>query len=183
MLTLVLGGLRSGKSGFAVRLARRAGGRVLFVATGLASDAEMEARIAAHRRERPADWGLVEGPRHLSEAAERAGSYDVVLLDAVDAWLANRLEERGGAEVAWDREQLAGMEADCAEDLAALRRHSRTLICVSSEVGLSLVPPTSYGRAFVDLLGHCNQRLARDAAEAYLVVAGRPLPLPSAADR
>jgi adenosylcobinamide kinase/adenosylcobinamide-phosphate guanylyltransferase len=183
VLILVLGGLSSGKSGFALRLARRSGGRVLFVATGLASDAEMAARIAAHRRERPAEWGLVEAPRRLAEAAGQAAASDVVLVDAVDAWLANRLEERGGAEAAWDREQVAGMEADCAGDLAALRRHSRTLICVSSEVGLSLVPPTSYGRAFCDLLGRCNQRLAREADEAYLVVAGRALPLPSGAER
>ena len=182
MLTLVLGGLSSGKSGFAVTLAQRSGGRVLFVATGLASDAEMEARIAAHRRERPADWGLTEAPTRLADAAERAAAYDVVLVDAVDTWLANRLEERGGADAAWDREQRVTVEADCADDLAALQRRSRTLICVSSEVGLSLVPPTSYGRAFAEVLGRCNQRLARDADEAYLVVAGRPLPLPSDAD-
>lgn len=182
MLTLVLGGLSSGKSGFAVRLARRAAGRVLFVATGVASDAEMEARIAAHRRERPPDWGLAEAPLRLAEAAEGGGSADVVLVDAVDAWLANRLEERGGAEVVWDRRHLASLEADCAEDLAALRRRSRTLICVSSEVGLSLVPPTSYGRAFADLLGRINQRLAGEADEAYLVVAGRPVRLPGGAD-
>jgi adenosylcobinamide kinase/adenosylcobinamide-phosphate guanylyltransferase len=179
VLTLVLGGLSSGKSGFAVTLAQRSGGRVLFVATGLASDAEMEARIAAHRRERPPDWGLVEAPTRLADAAEQAATYDVVLVDAVDAWLANRLEDRGGAEAEWDGEQRAAVEADCTEDLAALRRQSRTLICVSSEVGLSLVPPTRYGRAFADLLGRCNQRLARDANEAYLVVAGRALPLSS----
>lgn len=179
MLTLVLGGLSSGKSGFAVRLAQRSRGRVLFVATGLAADAEMEARIAAHRRERPADWGLTEAPTRLADAAKQAATYDVVLVDAVDTWLANRLEERGGADAAWGREQRAAVEAGCAEDLAALRSRSRTLICVTSEVGMALVPPTSYGRVFADLLGRCNQRLARDADEAYLVVAGRPLPLPS----
>jgi adenosyl cobinamide kinase/adenosyl cobinamide phosphate guanylyltransferase len=142
----------------------------------------MEARIAAHRRERPVGWGVVEAPRFLSEAAEPAAGHDVVLVDAVDAWLANRLEANGGADATWTRERLRAVEHDCAEDLAVLRRHSRALICVSSEVGLSLVPPTSYGRAFADLLGRCNQRLSREAEAAYLVVAGRPLPLPTGAD-
>jgi adenosyl cobinamide kinase/adenosyl cobinamide phosphate guanylyltransferase len=182
VLTLVLGGSSSGKSGFAVRQASGAGGRVLFVATGQASDAEMEERIAAHRRERPDAWGVMETPLDVSAAGRAAAEYDVVLLDAVDAWLANHLEAAGGAEATWSRDRLLALEERCGEELEGLLRAAPRVICVSGEVGLSLVPPTAYGRAFADLLGRCNQRLARQAGEAYLVVAGRPLPLPSGAD-
>jgi adenosylcobinamide kinase/adenosylcobinamide-phosphate guanylyltransferase len=180
VLTLVLGGMSSGKSGFAVRLAQRAGGRVLFVATGQPSDAEMAERIAAHRRERPEGWELAEAP--LSLAAAETRGQDVVLVDAVDAWLANRLEAAGGGEVTWTRDRVLALEAACGEELESLLGAAPRVICVSSEVGLSLVPPTAYGRAFADLLGRCNQRLARQADQAYLVVAGRPLPLPTGAD-
>jgi adenosylcobinamide kinase/adenosylcobinamide-phosphate guanylyltransferase len=158
-LTLVLGGIRSGKSEFAVELARRAGGGVAVVATGFASDEEMHERIELHRRSRPPDWTLYEEPVEIGTAVP-AHSCDVILLDSVDAWLANR------------------MNADeCVAQVEALRKRASHLVAVSSEVGLSLVALTAAGRAFTDALGMVNQRLAAQAQRVYLVVAGLPVAL------
>lgn len=158
-LTLVLGGIRSGKSEFAVELARRAGGRVAVVATGFASDEEMHERIELHRRSRPPDWTLYEEPVEIGTAVP-AHSCDVILLDSVDAWLAHR------------------MNADeCVSQVEALRKRASHLVAVSSEVGLSLVALTPAGRAFTDALGMVNQRLAAQAQRVYLVVAGLPVAL------
>jgi adenosylcobinamide kinase / adenosylcobinamide-phosphate guanylyltransferase len=180
MLTLVLGGVSSGKSRFAVDLAAAGGGRVLFVATGRASDAEMEARIAAHRLERPSDWLVAEEPLRLEAAVRAHPGTNAILIDSIDGWVANRLEAVGGSEVDWSGDRLRRLEADCTATLQCLPPAAPLVICVSSEVGLSLVPLHPYGRAFADLLGRLNQRLAALATETYLVVAGVPIPLRSA---
>jgi adenosylcobinamide kinase/adenosylcobinamide-phosphate guanylyltransferase len=180
MLTLVLGGMSSGKSRFAVDLARAAGSPVLFVATGRASDAEMEARIAAHRRERPREWLVAEEPLRVDAAAGDHPGTEAILIDSIDGWVANRLEMEGGSATDWSRDRLRRLEADCLATLEALLPAAPRVICVSSEVGLSLVPLHPYGRAFADLLGRLNQRLAALATETYLVVAGIPVPLHAA---
>lgn len=158
-LTLVLGGIRSGKSAFALRLAGGLGGRVAVVATALPSDQEMSARIEAHRRSRPADWKLVEEPVEIGTALA-PGSADVVLLESVDAWLANRTEPE-----------------ECLRQVRALCRSVPQVVAVSSEAGLSPVPLTPAGRSFVDALGTVNQALAAQATRVYLVVAGLPITL------
>jgi adenosylcobinamide kinase / adenosylcobinamide-phosphate guanylyltransferase len=175
MLTLVLGGIRSGKSAFALELAGRAGGGVTYLATGLASDPEMERRIDAHRRARPAGWAVVEEPLAIGAALpEGAG---IVLLESVDCWLANRMEAAGGPDTDFAGAAGADLLDACARELETVRRRTADLVAVSSEVGLSLVPLHPYGRAFTDLLGALNQRLAAAADEVYLVVAGMPLRL------
>jgi adenosyl cobinamide kinase/adenosyl cobinamide phosphate guanylyltransferase len=158
-LTLVLGGIRSGKSAFAAELARRAGGRVAVVATGRPSDDEMRARIALHRRSRPPGWAVYEEPADIASAVP-AGSADVVLLDSVDGWLASRPDPDA-----------------CVAGVRALGGRAPSLVAISSEVGLSLVALTPAGRAFTDALGAVNQRLAAEAARVYLVVAGLPVVL------
>lgn len=157
MLTLVLGGIRSGKSDFAAQLAREAGRRVAVVVTGVASDDEMRRRIEAHRRTRPTGWTVYEEPEEVGSAVP-AGSADVVLLDSIDGWLAHRIDP--------DR---------CLDQVQALCDRTATVVAVSSEVGLSLVPLNPAGRAFTDALGTVNQRLAALAARVYLVVAGLPV--------
>jgi adenosylcobinamide kinase/adenosylcobinamide-phosphate guanylyltransferase len=175
MLTLVLGGTRSGKSGFAVGLAAEDGRPVTFLATGVASDDEMRERIEAHRRARPPGWTLVEEPSAIADAVpDGAGA---VLLDSVDTWLANRMEAIGGPGVEFTPGRLDALVAGCAEELVVVEARTHHLVAVSAEVGLSLLPPTPYGRAFVDALGQLNQRLAARADRVFLVVAGIPLPL------
>lgn len=158
-LTLVLGGIRSGKSQFAAELAHRAGGRVAVVATGSASDEEMRERIEVHRRSRASDWTVYEEAVEIGGVVP-AGSADVVLLDSIDGWLANRIEPE-----------------ECLDQVRALCERASAVIAVSSEVGLSLVAVTPVGRRFTDALGDLNRRLAVEAKRVYLVVAGLPITL------
>jgi adenosylcobinamide kinase / adenosylcobinamide-phosphate guanylyltransferase len=167
MLTLVLGGIRSGKSAFAERLAEQSGRPVTYLATGIAVDAEMEARIAAHRRARPDTWACVEEP--LAPAAAVGDRVGTLLLDSVDGWLANLMPD------AEERPRPAAEEAivaSCAAEVDRLVEVAGEVVAVSSEVGLSLVSMHPAGRAFTDMLGLLNQRLAAAADETYLVVAG-----------
>jgi adenosylcobinamide kinase/adenosylcobinamide-phosphate guanylyltransferase len=176
MLTLVLGGIRSGKSAFAAELAGRSGGPVTYLATGVASDPEMTRRIEAHRRSRPPAWSSVEEPLAIV-AATPAGA-DTVLLESVDGWLANRMEAADGASIADAGDgALEALVGACAAELESLRARCRHLVAVSAEVGLAPVPLHPYGRAFADALGMLNQRLAAAADEVHLVVAGLPLTL------
>jgi adenosylcobinamide kinase/adenosylcobinamide-phosphate guanylyltransferase len=174
-LCLVLGGVRSGKSAFAEKLARELARPTLYVATGLATDAEMEQRIRRHRLSRPASWSTLEEPLDLPERVEAAfsgaGPPGVVLIESLDIWVSNMLlehEDRPGP--AMESVTLSAID----NLLAVMRRTSAAFIVVSGEVGLSLVPPEPLGRRFQDLLGLANQRVAAAAGRVYLVVAGVP---------
>jgi len=165
-LVLLLGGARSGKSALAVELAGRSGAPVVFLATGEAGDEEMAARIARHRAERPAGWTTVEEPGELEAAVAAVAAGACLVVDCLSLWVANVLERGPDAIEA---------EAERAAALAASR--PGTTIAVSNEVGLGVVPATPLGRAYRDLLGRVNATWARQAAEAYLIVAGRRLRL------
>lgn len=166
-LTLVLGGEKSGKSDYALGLAAREAGPVLFVATGRALDPGFRAQIEAHRKKRGPGIPVREVGTDLPEAlTEAAGRYALVLVDSLDFWLyacarAGALEERRAALLA----ALEGMGGT-------------RVVVVSCEVGLGPVAPTAEVRAFVRALGALNHELATRCAEAVLVVAGRPLRLP-----
>ncbi|WP_231331159.1 bifunctional adenosylcobinamide kinase/adenosylcobinamide-phosphate guanylyltransferase [Actinomadura graeca] len=168
--TLLLGGTRSGKSAEAeLRLA--ACPDVTYVATGLArdDDPEWNARIAAHRGRRPAWWRTVETTDLPGALAAATGA---VLVDGIGTWLTAAIDEAG----AWD--DPSRVRPRLEEVVAAWRGTRARVVAVSDEVGLSLVPATPSGRAFRDLLGHLNQRLAAESEEAALVVAGRVMDLP-----
>jgi adenosylcobinamide kinase/adenosylcobinamide-phosphate guanylyltransferase len=166
---LVLGGVRAGKSAYAVARAAALGGRVAFVATAEAGDPEMTARIARHRADRPAGWASIEAPLGLAEAlAALDGRADVVLVDCLTLWVANLL----GSQPAPADEDLAVATRHLAE---AVARRAFHLIVVSNEVGLGVHPETALGRRFRDALGLVNQAAARVADEAVLLVAGCPL--------
>jgi adenosylcobinamide kinase / adenosylcobinamide-phosphate guanylyltransferase len=169
-LVLITGGARSGKSRFARERAAAGGSPVLFVATGLATDPEMAARIARHRTERPAEWTTLEARYDLASALRgRLSGERCVLLDDLAAVVSNLLVERSADE----REILAEVE----ELLGLARKCSLELIVVSQEVGLGLVPSTALGRQFRDLVGFANQAMAAAADEVLLLVAGLPLRL------
>ncbi len=187
MLSLALGGVRSGKSEFAEGLAAETGGPVLYVATGMAIDPEMEERIRRHRQARPEHWTTLEEPVRLAERLREAlsppnplsqrgasGGFSpsVVLLDSLDVWVANVMEQRGEAAKA----EVEAYALSClANTLDVLHESGVSAVLVSSEVGLSLVPPNPLGRRFQDLLGLVNQKAAAAADRVYLVVAGIPL--------
>ena len=178
-LLLILGGARSGKSSFAERLAARSGRRVAFIATATASDDDMRERIARHRAARPSDWLTIEEPLHLAEAIRRASTQaDVLLLDCMTLWLANWLAQSGNMELedaaALDAVDTGGILSEIEELLVALSTlgPDKTLIVVSNEVGLGIVPAYPLGRIYRDMLGRVNQRLARAAERVYLMIAG-----------
>jgi adenosylcobinamide kinase/adenosylcobinamide-phosphate guanylyltransferase len=163
---LILGGARSGKSRYALAAVGQ-GRRVAFVATAQAGDADMAARIARHRAERPRHWLTVEEPLALvPRLAALAPEADTVLVDCVTVWVANLLLRGDG-----DAAILAA-----GDDLAALAgRGLFDLTLVSNEVGEGVVPATADGVRFRDLLGVVNQRLAAVCTHVTLMVAGLPL--------
>jgi adenosyl cobinamide kinase/adenosyl cobinamide phosphate guanylyltransferase len=170
-LTVLLGGARSGKSRWAVRLAGEAGGPVAFIATGEARDAEMTERIARHRRQRPASWTTIEEPRELAAAIGAVEGERTVIVDCLTLWVANLLEDGLAASQVRDRARRAAGVA------AAYRGE---VIAVSNEVGSGIVPANELGRRYRDLLGEVNTAWADHAARAALVIAGRLLWLPPA---
>jgi adenosylcobinamide kinase/adenosylcobinamide-phosphate guanylyltransferase len=167
-LILVGGGARSGKSSFALALARRLGRRRLFVATAEARDDEMHLRIRRHREERGPDFDTVEEPLELARALREVKEHDVVLIDCLTLWLANRL-------LAAPEPGVVLTHVD--ELLAALSKQHAHVIVVTNEVGLGIVPESELGRQFRDLAGMAHQRLSRQADEVYFAVLGTMLRL------
>ena len=167
-LVFLTGGARSGKSHTAVRLAGETGRDVVFVATAIAEDDDMRARIDRHRADRPAGWDVVEEPRDLAGALLAIPDESCAVVDCLTLWVSNLMAE--GQE---DR----AIEV-VAEDSAgvALARTGPTIV-VSNEVGSGVHPPTELGRRFADLLGRVNSTWSYAADEAYLCVAGRMLRL------
>ena len=174
-LSLILGGVRSGKSEFAESLARDLDRPILYVATGRSTDAEMEERIRRHRERRPAHWKTLEEPLDLAgglkTALSSSDSPPAVLIDSLDTWVSNMLlehpEKVGPAETL----TLAALDR-----LLEVQRHwPEAWFLVSGEVGLSPVPPNPLGRRFQDLLGLVNQKVAAASGRVCLVVAGIPV--------
>jgi adenosylcobinamide kinase/adenosylcobinamide-phosphate guanylyltransferase len=165
-IAFVGGGARSGKSRFALQLARARGERRVFVATAQALDAEMAARIAAHQGDRGVDFRTIEEPLGLPALVERlalARESDVVVIDCLTLWLSNLLL-RG------DAPERISTQLDALA--AALDRRAFHAIVVSNEVGLGVVPETALGRAFRDLAGFAHQRLAAIADDVYWALLG-----------
>jgi adenosylcobinamide kinase/adenosylcobinamide-phosphate guanylyltransferase len=190
-MILVTGGVRSGKSAFAERYAARlagAAGEVVYVATARVWDGEMARRVARHQKSRPATWHTVEAPTDPGAALARppAATARVVVVDSVDFWVSNRLLDADpvhGEQI--DHHRLAALEQALLADVegftappparAPQAQGDRTLLLVTLEAGLGVVPPSPLGRAFRDLLGRVNQALAASAVEVYLMVAGLPV--------
>ena len=172
MRLLVLGGIRSGKSAHAESVAAATDDDVVYVATARRDpgDDEMAARIETHRERRPTRWVTEETEDIVRVLADHPTS--TVLVDDLGGWLTRRMDATlgwtdGGAAVAADLDAL----------VTAVAEHSGTLVLVSPEVGLGVVPDTLSGRVFADVIGSLNRRLAGVCDSAVLVVAGRPLPL------
>lgn len=168
-VTLVLGGVRSGKSRYAQQLAEQ-WSRVVFVATAKATDEEMSRKIARHRDERPKEWLTVEEPVELPQVlAQHGADNEVIVIDCLTIFAANLLEVEGEDTAAIERR----VEALCF----ALETCDCAVVLVSNEVGSGVVPAYELGRRYRDLLGEINQRVARLADDVVLMVAGLPLAL------
>jgi adenosylcobinamide kinase/adenosylcobinamide-phosphate guanylyltransferase len=182
--TFVTGGARSGKSRFAVA-EQSDHRRVVFLATAQAGDADMAARIARHRAERPGHWTTIEAPfdlvarvREVSSGGGAAGGrraapprdVDAIVIDCLTLWVANRL-------LAGHPDDAILKGADELTDLVASRPCAMTI--VTNEVGAGVHPETSAGLRFRDLLGSVNQRVAAACDRVVLLVAGLPLTVKS----
>jgi adenosylcobinamide kinase/adenosylcobinamide-phosphate guanylyltransferase len=169
-LTLVVGGVRSGKSRWAEQLAARHA-PVVYLATAQAGDPEMARRIDAHRGRRPAEWQTVEEPWNVVAALSRHGTAGCVLVECLPLWLTNLLVGLLGLPPRTDAEIVAEVAA-LADAATAVR--SRVIV-VSNEVGCGIMPANDLSRRFGDLLGEANQLLAAAATEVFGCVAGIPL--------
>lgn len=169
--TLILGGARSGKSRFAQQLAEGEKGRLIYIATAGAYDAEMAERVERHRQDRGERWETVEEQIGLAGVIERCSSDGAVLLvDCLTLWLSNVML------AGWTEEGQAASVHAAMENLAgALGRQAGHVILVSNEVGSGIVPETPLGRSFRDEAGRLNQMVAAKADAVALVVAGLPL--------
>jgi adenosylcobinamide kinase/adenosylcobinamide-phosphate guanylyltransferase len=171
MLTLILGGARSGKSRLAQRLAAGAK-RVCYVATAEAGkDPEMLARIERHRADRPPSWQTIEEPLALAEAVERAATgADAIVVDCLTIWLSNLFwKHRDDAA-----EAVENVARDCLRRITDTARSCHLLV-VSNELGCGPVPEHALTRSFRDVQGLLNQWAAECADEVIFTVAGLPL--------
>lgn len=171
---LVGGGVRCGKSAFALTLAQGLGPRRVFVATAQAFDAEMADRIQAHRLERAELFRTVEEPLAVPEIVRaEAARADVIVIDCLTLWLSNLILADSGSDAVAERvEALAAV-------LATRRCH---VVMVTNEVGMGLVPDNALGRLFRDCTGRAHQRLASECDEVYAGILGcilrlRPAPV------
>ncbi len=172
MIYFVLGGARSGKSGYAAELANKLSEQhqcnVLNIATAQAFDTEMAERIKKHQQDRPAHWQLAEVPYELTEYLQNdIKNKKVILIDCLTLWLNNQLFKYPDQNIETCFEQFK-------QTLLSL---SCDIILVSNEVGLGVVPNGKVSRQFVDEAGRLNQLIARIAHEVVFLAAGLPLHL------
>lgn len=172
-LILVGGGMRSGKSRFALELADSLGERRSFFATARMTDDEMRERILRHQTERGNRYTTIECPIELPDAVSTAAPFDVMVVDCLTLWIANLLDTTlDNSEILARVDQL----------VLAIAAQPATVIVVSNEVGMGLVAMSPLARRFQDLTGWAHQRLASVAAEVYVAILGcimrlRPAPV------
>lgn len=163
----VIGGARSGKSAFALKLAEGRTGPRRYIATALALDPEMAVRVARHKGERDQGWETVEEPREIASALSGLDG-GVVLIDCLTLWVTNLM----GAGL-----DDAAIEAEARTLFKAALECGSDVIAVSNEVGLGIVPDNPLARRFRDLAGTINRVAAEAATEVFFIAAGLPLKL------
>ncbi len=180
MITLILGGARSGKSSLAEKIALKRGGKdVVYLATSLVKDEEMAKRVAEHKKQRPVSWQTIEEPYKISEALAKLPEKQVVLIDCITVLVTNILLQDAWAGTEEEDFEPAGDEKDVMEELKKMiqvaEEYNLELIIVTNELGMGLVPFYPLGRIYRDTAGRANQFLASRADEVYITFAGLPL--------
>jgi len=164
-LIFITGGARSGKSAFAQKLANGLSKKVTYIATAGARDKEMELRIKIHRKNRPSHWKIVEREKNVTEVLSRiAEKSEVILLDCLTLLISNLLLS-GKKEILKEIRQLVN----------EVKKAKATVLIVSNEVGMGIVPDNRLARQFRDMAGKANQIVAQAADEVYLVISGIPV--------
>ena len=183
-LIFILGGARSGKSDYALELARQLAGDqpVLFIATAQAGDAEMAERIARHRTERPEHWQTLEAPRAVGATltaylAQAEPLPAVIIVDCLTLLVSNVLFAGADAETEPYQQIQTHLDDEVTALLAAASVANRPVIIVSNEVGLGIVPLGRISRIYQDLIGRANRHVAAAAERTIFLLAGIPLDL------
>lgn len=174
---LATGGSRSGKSVFAEHMAKQLGGdSVLYIATAIATDDDMKERIRIHKKRRNPLWETYEGYRNLKDVIEGTDK-EVILLDCLTVLITNILfedEKRDFDTIS--KEDISALQKECIDEVKqiadAAKKSKKTLIAVTNEVGMSLVPAYRLGRIFSDITGKVNEQFASQSDEVYLSVSG-----------
>ena len=169
MLVFITGGARSGKSRLAVQLAGKSGEKVAFIATARAGDEEMAERILIHKRSRPDEWTTIEEPTDIPSAIAAARGHDVLIIDCLTLLLSNLMFAENGPNET--EHILDGVESL----MKASKDFDGTVIVVSNEVGMGIVPENKLAREFRDLAGRANQIMAEAADEVYVCFSGIPI--------
>ena len=165
-LILVTGGVRSGKSRYAVEIASRASSRVTFIATASPCDEEMIKRIKLHQSSRPSHWETVEERRDVASVLSKIDSpHRTVIIDCLTMLISNLLLE--GEE---EKSILKQVQAIAENG----KKFNRLTVVVTNEVGWGVVPQTSLGRNFRDIAGVANQIMAKNADQVWLIICGVP---------
>lgn len=173
MFTFVTGGLRSGKSAYALRRASELGPPPwLYVAAHIEGDDELKTRLASHRRDHDTTWKLIEAPEKLAAALEpeTLDGCGAVVLDRFTVWLSKRIE---GTDRSKDNDLLTEVEALATR----LYRSTTPVVVVTTEIGLGFLPANVPDRRLINVAGRANQILAERAASVVLMVSGVPLRL------
>lgn len=164
-IELILGGARSGKSGFAEQCAKNSGLSVTYIATATSLDDEMARRIKHHQQQRPSHWQLIEEPLALAQVIKTHSTADsCLIIDCLTLWLTNCLF--GEHDIDWQTAK--------ADLFDALSQAQGQVILVSNEVGLGIIPMGEVSRRFVDEAGWLHQELAQQANKVTFVIAGLP---------
>ena len=163
----ILGGARSGKSSYAVNLAKSAGKRIVFIATCSPGDSEMKQRIKLHKKSRPRTWRVIEEGIHIDSALRKAKSRcDAVLIDCVGLFISNLMVVESS-----DKK----IEEKVRQVIGQIKKSASDVIIVSNEVGMGIVPDNPQARRFRDLLGRINQMIAKEADKVIMMYGGIPM--------
>ena len=163
MLAFVLGGIKSGKTKFALKKAEELNsGKLYYIATARAIDDEMKERIERHKRERGEKWITIEEPIEVDRVLKRIPKGSVIIIDCLTTWLTNLLMENYDVEEKTNK--LLDIFLKIKTDL--------DLFLISNEVGLGIIPDNPLGRKFIDLSGNYHQKVAQIADEVYFIICG-----------
>lgn len=178
-ISLVLGGIKTGKTSFAEKLAAEkelTGGKILYLATAEALDDEMKSRIKRHQSDRPKTWTTIEEPLDIKEIFETYGNkYDLVLMDCLTLWITNKLVQAGED---YNRDEfMDSIIKQSGEFLDVVIKSKCDLVIVSNQVETGLISQYSMGRIFQDLTGLLHQKIARVSTNVIVMQAGIPTAL------
>lgn len=163
-ITFILGGARSGKSQYAIELAKAK--NTAFVATCQPLDNEMKERILLHKKARPAHWKTFEESEHLTELIKRTGDdFSIIIIDCLTLLISNLLLKGLKKEV---------IESQVSKILCVIKKAKAKFIIVSNEVGLGIVPENKLARNFRDIAGRANQIVAAESSRVFFMVSGIP---------